>query len=87
MSDGFYLMHVNPCFLAPKRGDLLYTATGTKRERTWFIWFVRKASKGRYSVLRVRWWQIDPETRQRLFRSAERHGGQDIWTQDKPWIR
>ena len=26
----------------------------------------------------VRWWELEPEMRQRLFTSAERHGGQGV---------
>lgn len=83
MSDGFYLFRA----LAggpPKRGDLLQTAVGTKKERTWFIWFVRATRDPvRWKILRVRWWQIDPPTRIRLWRSAERHGGQVVWYQEQ----
>lgn len=85
MSDGFYLMKT-PNGGKPKRGDLMQTAMGTKRERTWFIWFVRRKIKdpaGHWKVLRVRWWEIDPGVRQMLWKSAERAGGQIVWRQQR----
>lgn len=87
MRDSFYLMRIEGIG-SPKRGDLMQTAVGTSRERTWFIWFSKKAAarievRGKlecyFRVLRVRWWEIEPETRIALARSAERHGGQIIW--------
>ena len=74
---------------APKRGDILHTNCGDHRERTWLILRVRKIARRtdaplgtvnpRFEVWRVRWWEIDPELRMKLYRSAERHGGQDVW--------
>jgi len=66
---------------APKRGDLLYTNIGGSRERTWLILrAVRmKTEKRRYALWRERWWQVEPDLRVRLYRSACRHGGQMTW--------
>jgi hypothetical protein len=50
--------------ISPKRGDLVQSNIGSKRERTWMILSVR---------------ELEPETRMRLFRSAERHGGQHVY--------
>lgn len=66
----------------PKRGDLLQTNMGDRRERTWFILKVRRV-KERLGVPRCkvwveRWWDIEPELRVRLYHSAERHGGQRV---------
>ena len=83
MAEAFYLMRMNGPYF-PRRGDLMQTAVGTKRERTWFIWFVRRTGRDdRYRVLRVRWWEIDPETRVALWRSAERAGGQHVWNMEE----
>lgn len=86
MSDGFYSVTVTHGS-RPKRGDLMQTAIGTRRERTWFIWFVRSYRRGenprRFKVLRVRWWEIEPETRIALWRSAELAGGQTVWYQER----
>jgi hypothetical protein len=73
---------------APKRGDLVQSNVshrGNKRERTWFVLRVRrmkhKSGAGpRYDVFMVRWWELEPEMRMRLFWSAERAGGQRIIT-------
>src|SRR5712664_4548155 len=74
---------------APKRGDLLQTNCGGRRERTWFILSVRQVARRtdapigkvepRFEVWRARWWELEPEFRMRLYRSAERRGGQVIW--------
>lgn len=85
---------------APKRGDLLQSNCGDRRERTWFILRVRKIAqrtdavlglararakpvrfpvKLRFEVWRARWWELEPELRLRLYRSAERAGGQVLW--------
>jgi hypothetical protein len=73
----------------PKRGDLLQTNCGDRRERTWFILRVRKIArrtdaplgtvKPRFDVWRVRWWELESDFRIRLYRSAERRGGQVVW--------
>jgi hypothetical protein len=67
--------------LAPKRGDLVQTNIGTKKERTWFIMksrTIKRRQPGppRYELYAARWWELEPETRMALYRSAERHGGQ-----------
>ena len=73
---------------APKRGDLLYTNVGDKRERTWFILHARKITRRnpdaprRYQLHTARWWELEPEMRVALWRLAERNGGQGVW-----WFR
>lgn len=66
----------------PKRGDLLQTNVGSRRERTCFVLTVRELRSRidvpRYRVWAVRWWEIEPELRLLLFRSAERNGGQSV---------
>ena len=66
----------------PKRGDLLQTNIGDKRERTWFILRAKplKPTKGvpRFKIWIERWYDIKPELRVKLFESAERHGGQAV---------
>jgi hypothetical protein len=76
---------------APKRGDLLQSNYGDRRERTWFILSARKIAqrpsypiplgtlKPRFAVWRARWWDLEPDFRIRLYRSAERNGGQVVW--------
>lgn len=74
---------------APGRGDLLQTNIGDRRERTWFILAVkRKPSRfcpqmgcmtDRFGLWAERWWEIEPEMRLALFRSAERRGRQKVW--------
>jgi hypothetical protein len=78
-----------PAGEAPKRGDLLQTNHGDRRERTWFILRVRKIArrtdaplgtvKPRFDVWRARWWELESDFRIRLYRSAERRGGQVVW--------
>jgi len=72
---------------APKRGDLVQSnieRRGNKRERTWFVLKARRMRRAngslcpRYDVWMVRWWELEPEMRMRLFRSAERAAGQRI---------
>lgn len=68
--------------VVPKRGDLVHTNVGDRRERTWLILRVhrsRKKPKGvpRFHVWMARWWEIDSDLRIRLYRSAERNGGQN----------
>jgi hypothetical protein len=64
----------------PKRGDLVQTNVGNRRERTWFVLAVHrlKPTKGvpRARCWLERWWAIDPDLRMRLYQSAERAGGQ-----------
>lgn len=73
-------MHMS-CDLTPKRGDLVQTNVGDKRERTCFI---LRASRGRaprrFNVWAARWWELEPDFRMRLFRSAERRPeGQQVF--------
>lgn len=66
----------------PKRGDLLQSNVGDRRARTWFVLAVHplKPLKGlpRCRVWMERWWELDADLRMRLYRSAERHGGQNV---------
>jgi hypothetical protein len=69
----------------PKRGDLVQTNCGNRRERTWFVIHARRVKRREESVPRyelhiVRWYDIEPEMRMKLFRSAERRGGQLVIT-------
>lgn len=64
----------------PRRGDLVNTNVGNKRERTCFV-LRSHVIRSRTTVPRVhlwieRWWELEPEFRVRLYRSAERRGGQ-----------
>ena len=64
---------------APKRGDLVQSNVGKKKERTWFILRVRSSRiASRYNVWMVRWWELSPRFRSLLFESAERNGGQRV---------
>jgi hypothetical protein len=69
---------------APKRGDLVHTNIGDRRERTWLVIRVRAIRRRetslppRYEVWMERWWQIEPDMRMRLYGSAERAGGQRV---------
>lgn len=69
---------------APKRGDLVQTNCGDRRERTWLVLRVRRMRPRsespfpRFEVWMVRWWELEPEMRMRLAGSAERNGGQRI---------
>jgi hypothetical protein len=66
----------------PKRGDLLETNVGDRRQRTWFVLQVHplKPTKGvpRCKVWMERWWELEPELRVKLYQSAERNGGQQV---------
>lgn len=64
----------------PKRGDLIHTNVGSKRERTWLILRVIQMRRchNKYKVLKARWWELTPKVRMALFRSAERNGGQEV---------
>lgn len=69
---------------APKRGDLVHTNIGDRRERTWFVLHARRVRRRaglppRYRLFLARWWALEPETRMALYRSAERRGGQDVF--------
>lgn len=66
-----------------KRGDIVETNVGDPRERTCIVLRVhrsRRSPKGvpRFVVWCERWWQMETELRIRLFRSAERAGGQEV---------
>ena len=69
---------------ALKRGDLVQTNVGDRRERTWIVLrSVRMkrrevSSVPRYRVWMSRWWELEPEARKRLYESAERNGGQRV---------
>lgn len=64
----------------PKRGDIVHTNVGDRRERTCLTLRVRKSrlSPRRWNVWCERWWEIEPVLRMRLYRSAERAGGQNV---------
>lgn len=66
----------------PKRGDLLESNVGDKRQRTWFVLSVKalKPTKGvpRCKLWVERWWHLEPQLRVNLWRSAERRGGQQV---------
>lgn len=70
----------------PKRGDLVQTNIGDRRERTWIVLRARHKKRAkrpfRYDVWAARWWELEPEMRLRLFQSAQRNGGQRIF-----WMR
>jgi len=74
----------------PKRGDLLESNVGDKRQRTWFVLSVKalKPTKGvpRCKLWVERWWALEPDLRIRLWNSAERNGGQQViqFTRYKP---
>jgi hypothetical protein len=64
-----------------KRGDIVQSNLGDKRERTWLVLRAlrvrrKMGSVPRYRLWMARWWQLEPEMRVRLFQSAERNGGQ-----------
>jgi hypothetical protein len=75
-------MEIAPDAPEPKRGDLIQTAIGTKRERTWFILrcvTMRRAKTRRFAIWKARWFELEPGMRMRLYRSAYRKGGQQVW--------
>ena len=69
---------------AIKRGDLVQSNVGDRRERTWIVLRavrMKRRESGavpRFWVWMVRWWELEPEMRRRLYESAERNGGQGI---------
>jgi hypothetical protein len=77
----------------PKRGDLLQSNVGSSRERTWLILYAHRVNvrvhgaedfhrwenEPRYRVWRARWWELEVDFRMKLYRSAERSGGQSLW--------
>jgi hypothetical protein len=71
----------------PKRGDLIHTNVGDRRERTWLVLRTQILKNRicepmggimaqRTKIWRERWWALEPEMRVALYRSAERAGGQ-----------
>ena len=72
----------------PKRGDLMQTNVGDKRERTLIVLgthilparFCKEMgiAAQRTRVWAERWWELEPEIRLALYRSAERSGGQTV---------
>jgi hypothetical protein len=68
----------------PKRGDIVQTNVGNRKERTWLVLKSRKISRKastsypRYQVWMARWWHLETELRLALYRSAERNGGQQV---------
>jgi hypothetical protein len=67
---------------AVKRGDIMRTNIGDKRERTWIVLraIQRRTARRCFNVWAARWWELEPEMRMRLFRSAQRNGGQNVVT-------
>lgn len=64
----------------PKRGDIIQTNVGDRRERTCMVLRVKRGRKPvRYNVWAERWWQMEADFRMRLFRSAQRAGGQRVF--------
>jgi hypothetical protein len=63
--------------LAVRRGDIVQTNVGDKRERTWIVLRARRARRG-FNVWAARWWELEPEMRVRLASSAIRNGGQSV---------
>lgn len=74
---------------APKRGDLLQSNIGKKTERTWIIISVKEKYPRHcpqmggvatipYKIWAERWFELEPETRIALWKSAERAGGQVV---------
>lgn len=73
----------------PKRGDLVQTNVGNKRERTFLVIGTHRLPTRwcpdmgmvaqRTRVHAERWWEIEPEMRMALYRSAERSGGQELF--------
>lgn len=82
-----FSLDLQPDDPAPNRGDLLYSkAVDVRGSRTYFVLRSRPvkrrdpdAVQRRYSLEIVRWWLIRPETRQLLYRHAEREGGQQVF--------
>lgn len=69
--------------MIPKRGDLLQTNTGDRRERTCMILCVKELRPtlgiARCKIWCERWWWLEADFRMRLHRSAERNGGQCVF--------
>lgn len=71
----------------PKRGDIVQTNVGNRRERTWLVLHAHRVNRivhssrdliPRFKLWAARWWELEPDFRMRLFRSAERNGGQQV---------
>jgi len=62
----------------PRRGDLIQTNVGDRRERTCLVLSVHQIKAGRFKIWCERWWQLEPDFRLRLYQSAERSGGQTV---------
>lgn len=62
----------------PKRGDIVQTNVGNGRERTCLILRTHRVRGLRFHVWAERWWELEPDQRMRLYRSAERAGGQSV---------
>lgn len=67
-----------PADSIPKRGDIVQTNVGDKRERTCLVLHSHQAKTGRSHVWCERWWELEPDFRMRLYRSAQRNGGQQV---------
>jgi hypothetical protein len=73
----------------PRRGDLFHSNVGDRRERTFLVIGVRVLptrfckemgiTAKRTRVWAERWWELEPDTRIKLARSAERAGGQNLF--------
>src|SRR5579863_7396742 len=88
MKTTYHLPMMSRC-ADPKRGDLLQSNIGKRTERTWLVLKVKeipvrqcKEMGGvwtrRFKIWGERWWDLEPQTRMRLYRSAERAGGQNV---------
>ncbi len=74
--------------IRPKRGDLLQSNVGDRRERTFLVMGVHVLptrwckemgiTAQRTRLWAERWWEIEPAMRLALYRSAERAGGQQV---------
>lgn len=88
--DGTSLLDIIDGRVPPsiKRGDIVQSNVGDHRERTWMVLSARLTNcvmskercrkPPRYQVWMARWWELEPDFRIRLFRSAERNGGQRV---------
>ena len=70
---------------SPKRGDIVQTNLGNRRERTWMILYARRMRRRertavpRFRIWMARWWELEADFRMRLYRSAVRNGGQSVF--------
>ena len=72
---------------APKRGDLVQTNVGYRRERTWLVIKARKIKRKteigspRYHVWMARWWELETDLRLTLYpqRREERWTTRDFF--------